>query len=419
LEGVLSGVVVETDGRFRPDYFRDRLIARSPAVVNVQQLEEQLQLFLLDPRVRRIDAEFVPGKVRGEGTLHAHIEEEDPTWSELQLINDVSPSIGGVAARPRFNYANPLRRGDWLEMSAALSHGLKEVDILYELPLTLSDTLLELEAELSDVEVVEQPFKPLDIEGRAQSYTIGLRQPFYRSLSTTIAAFLRGEYRKRSSFLFGEPFSFSQGTEDGVARVYVIRGGVDWSYRDQWQVLALRTHVSFGLDAFGATRNPENIPDGEFITWLGQVQWARRLGFLDSQLLLRLDAQLSDSPLLTMEQFTIGGVSTVRGYRENERLTDNGVVGSMEWRVPLTRLANTFGRLEIASFIDAGKAWNHDRSSMSPQTLVGVGLGLRWRYRERAWAYLYWANSLRETSRISENDLQDDGIHFGMSLGWK
>jgi hemolysin activation/secretion protein len=143
------------------------------------------------------------------------------------------------------------------------------------------------------------------------------------------------------------------------------------------------------------------------------------LGFLDSQFLLRLDAQLSDSPLLAMEQFTIGGVSTVRGYRENERLTDNGVVGSMEWRVPLTRLANTFGRLEIASFIDAGKAWNHDRSSMSPQTLVGVGLGLRWRYRERAWAYLYWANSLRETSRISENDLQDDGIHFGMSLGWK
>ncbi len=419
VEGSLSDVAVETDGRFRPDYFRDRLIARSPKVVNVQQLEEQLQLFLQDPRVKRIDAEFVPGKVRGEAILQVHIEEEEPARFEFRLSNDVSPSVGGVSGRTLFNYDNPFRRGDRLELSATVADGLKELGVRYELPLTLADTLLELEVNISDIEVVEEPFEPLDIEGRSYSYTIGLRQPFYRSLSTTMTAFIRGEYRKSSSFLFGEPFAFSQGTDDGVARVSVIRAGADWTYRDQWQVMALRTNVSVGLNVFGATHNQGNVPDGEFVTWLGQVQWARRLGFLDSQLLLRLDAQLSNSALLAMEQFTIGGEATVRGYREKERVTDNGVVGSIEWRVPMTWLDSTYGRFEIATFIDAGNSWNYNRGSTSPHTLVSAGLGLRWRIRDRARAYLYWANSLREISQISENDLQDDGIHFGFSLGWK
>ena len=36
------------------------------------------------------------------------------------------------------------------------------------------------------------------------------------------------------------------------------------------------------------------------------------------------------------EKFSLGGVNSVRGYRENELVSDNGVIGSMELRIPLS-----------------------------------------------------------------------------------
>jgi hemolysin activation/secretion protein len=38
----------------------------------------------------------------------------------------------------------------------------------------------------------------------------------------------------------------------------------------------------------------------------------------------------------SIEQFSLGGIDTVRGYRQNQIVADNGVFGSVELSVPLT-----------------------------------------------------------------------------------
>lgn len=49
---------------------------------------------------------------------------------------------------------------------------------------------------------------------------------------------------------------------------------------------------------------------------------------------LRLSGQVSDQPLVSNEEFTIGGASSVRGYVEAEALGDRGVSGTLELRSP-------------------------------------------------------------------------------------
>jgi len=48
----------------------------------------------------------------------------------------------------------------------------------------------------------------------------------------------------------------------------------------------------------------------------------------------KVQGQVADGPLVSSEQFSVGGFDTVRGYLESETLGDNGVVGNVELRSP-------------------------------------------------------------------------------------
>jgi hemolysin activation/secretion protein len=51
-------------------------------------------------------------------------------------------------------------------------------------------------------------------------------------------------------------------------------------------------------------------------------------------LVAKIDGQLASGPLISNEQYGAGGVDSVRGYTESERLGDNGIRGSIELRTP-------------------------------------------------------------------------------------
>jgi hemolysin activation/secretion protein len=52
------------------------------------------------------------------------------------------------------------------------------------------------------------------------------------------------------------------------------------------------------------------------------------------QLYGKITGQVADGPLINSEQFSAGGLDTVRGYLESEVLGDNAVVGNFEFRLP-------------------------------------------------------------------------------------
>jgi hemolysin activation/secretion protein len=52
------------------------------------------------------------------------------------------------------------------------------------------------------------------------------------------------------------------------------------------------------------------------------------------QLYGKIQGQVADGPLVSSEQFSVGGFDTVRGYLESETLGDNGIVGNVELRSP-------------------------------------------------------------------------------------
>ncbi len=101
----------------------------------------------------------------------------------------------------------------------------------------------------------------------------------------------------------------------------------------------------------------------------------------DIQLNGRVSAQFANSPLVSSEQFSAGGINTVRGYLESEDTGDSGVISSVELRSP--SLAKYVGgdvnEWRFLTFVDAAHLWL--LSPLPEQTssfnMISAGLGTR------------------------------------------
>lgn len=104
---------------------------------------------------------------------------------------------------------------------------------------------------------------------------------------------------------------------------------------------------------------------------------------------------------------------SVRGYRQDALLTDNGALVSAEARLPILRVPKIEGVLQLAPFIDVGKGWNHNGRNPSPDTLVGVGLGLLWKQGDRFTARFDWGYPLTSIEG-EKRTLQEKGLYFSV-----
>jgi hemolysin activation/secretion protein len=419
VEGRLEDIEIRTDGRLRPAYIRARLERERDRPLNVFELEKRLQLLQRDPRLERVQAQLLPAETRGLSILYVSIEEAPPFRVGADFSNARNPTIGALGGQVSASYDNLLGVGDGFFVRYEGSEGLDQVEVSVSIPLTRYDTLLTYRYQGSWADVVDDDFSVLDIKTESETFGIELRQPLYRSLRTSLETFLRGERRRAKSRIgllgIGLPVP---GADDGKTDVSVLRLGFEALHTSRKQVLSGRALLSWGIDALDSTVNSGSVPDSRFVSGLLQLQWARRLPWFGAEFVARYDMQVSNDALLTLEQFSIGGRYTVRGYRENQLVRDNGLIGSAEFRVPIYERVEPAVRIELVPFFDAGHSWSTDRGEFGQKTLMSVGIGTRMFFTRWGHLEFYWGHRLKDVSRVGEYDVQDDGIHFRIGVDW-
>ncbi len=422
IEGRLTEVRVASDERFAPDYIRGRVAPPAGEPLNVVPLQERIQVLLANPRIERVNAELGPGERAGEAILRLDVKEAPPYEIGFVYANNRSPSIGGEYAGFKAAAHNLFGRGVGLSFRAGVTGGLDETALAIAVPVTPQDTVLSVRFENNRAVVVEQPFSTLDIVSRFNTLELGVSQPFYKTAREEFALGAYYAKRENSTSLLGQPFSFTPGQTGGTSTVRSLRFSADWTDRSEVQVLAARAWIKFGLTGSGATVNP-GFPDSNFVARFAQLQWVRRLSDIGNQLVLRFDAQESNGTLLPSEKFAIGGMDSVRGYRENRLVKDRGWVASAEYRHPVGRwLPENFseraedGQIQLAAFIDAGRAADDQDLSPGRRMLASVGVGVRWDLNALSQLRLYIAKPLLKVDTANPT-LQDRGVHFSVAIG--
>ena len=180
-------------------------------------------------------------------------------------------------------------------------------------------------------------------------------------------------------------------------------------------MLALRSTFNVGLDVLDASDNGvPGDPNWDFFVWQGQAQYIRRLFNTQNHLILRVAGQWTDDKLLALEQMSVGGHDTVRGYLENQLVRDRGFSSSAEFRMPVLFDKAGNGLVQLAAFFDYGGAWNVG-GSPSPSTLYSVGLGILLAPTKHINAQLTWGYRLNHVD-LPDNNAQDLGLSFMVNV---
>ena len=415
IEGSLNKIEIEGLKHFRKEYISSRLAKAAETPVNVDKLQEALQLLQQDSRIKRINAELKPGAALGEGVLNVTIEETSPYLVSLAFNNNAPPSTGSYRGELNLAHQNLFGIGDILAVNVGLTEGANDLNASYFVPLNSRDTSLELYYRIDDSLVIETQFDGLDIKSKSDTYGMRLRQPLYKTFSKEFAVSLAGEVRQSKTSLLGREFSFSPGADDGKSKESVLRFSQEWLNRTQSTVLALHSTFSVGINAFGATLHGAEA-DGRFFSWLGQTLLIQRVGESPAQFVFRTDMQLANDSLLSIEKFSLGGMNSVRGYRKDLLVRDNGLNSSVEFRIPALLYGKGIETLQVVPFFDFGWAWNNKTDTPEPKTIYSTGLGLKWKPVQQVNLDLFYGYGLKMLSNKG-NDLQDQGLHF--QLTWQ
>lgn len=409
VEGELEGISILGLQRLQPGYVRSRIQRLTGKPLNQKSLEQALQLLQLDPVIQRVNAELTAGSTPGSNILQVTITEAPAFHAGVIFANNQSTSVGSEQGSVFVAHDNLLGFGDKFSADYGITEGLNIYNINYSVPFNALDGTIGVRYTNSGSRIIESEFRDLDIRSEAETLSFNVRQPLIHTPNSEFALGLAFDLRRSQTFILNDiPFSFTEGPEDGKSKVTVIRFSQDWLQRNANSVLAARSQFSFGIDAIDATINNSGT-DGRFFSWVGQFQWVQRLS-PRILMLAKVNTQLTPDSLLSLEKITVGGVDTVRGYGQNQLVTDNGVVGSVEVRIPLASNVET---LQLIPFFDIGTAWNNRGINADTQTIASLGLGLNWQpYKGLVLRADYGIPLIGTSDRGTS--LQDNGFNFSV-----
>jgi hemolysin activation/secretion protein len=167
-----------------------------------------------------------------------------------------------------------------------------------------------------------------------------------------------------------------------------------WPFNINYNANSIGKHYETGFSggitfAFRGTSEQEAIDfdnrrynsSANFFYFRGGIDHTQNLPW-DFQLLAALQGQATANPLVDTEQFSLGGLNTVRGYLESTVVGDNAISGTLQFQTPslLSRLPEG-NEWRFFVFLDAGYATLNDPLPEQESTFslwsYGFGTSLR------------------------------------------
>ena len=132
----------------------------------------------------------------------------------------------------------------------------------------------------------------------------------------------------------------------------------------------------------------------------------------DTLALGRMSGQVASGMLINNEQFTSGGMRSVRGYHEVEVLGDHGVSGSLEFYTPKLAMEDWdfADELRALVFLDAARASVIHQTNQQPNyyDIASSGAGLKWQLWKHFNGELYWSYPFSKTEHVNPGNQRVD-----------
>jgi len=358
----------------------------------IKEAFEGALLQLVDYPGLKYNAVVQPGTVAGTADLYLKVTEERLFSAALSLDNYGSEYTGEYRPRVDMRFYNPTKAADklYLTLLATIDPGNDLYgEVMYERPLPWGKNSLGIDYSRNAFDVGGD-LKALGLAGESEILEVFLRHTFKRSRGGNVHGLLSFASKTANT---------SQDVTIAEDDLSVLSTGLLLSdYMDQWLgggVTNLNMKVSAGFDDFLGSNDNDDIgtsrvggsgekAPSEFWKFNAELSRLQKL-WPNTSLFVRLTGQATDSMLVSVEQFALGGPDTVRAYPQAEYLMDQGYFSSVELVFNAPGFSDrpaffnrTWGELlQVSIFYDAASGWLNDPLANEEGSgyLSGVGVG--------------------------------------------
>jgi len=359
-----------------------------------------------------------PGKTPGAVDLDLKVKDQRPLHGSVELNNYSSANTTDSRASVSLSYDNLWQKQHSLGVQWQTSpENTDEVNVLvatYIAPWldTNNRVAFYVVDSKSDVASVGD----INVIGNGKIYGARFVMPLPSDRTFVHSLSMGADYKDYSEIIRLDPANKIDTPID-----YAV-----WSFQYNASQFTKASQTQWTLGANFGIRGVGNA-DSEFIDKRNKAHAnftflrgsMSRTDFLpaDWQIGSELHAQISDSPLINNEQFSAGGVHSVRGYYESQALGDNGLTASLELRTPhLFKSIQSIDDLRLLTFIEGARLKVQDALPDQDNSidLASIGLGLNLKALNSFDFSLDWGYALKDSGTIERGD---NRLNAGME--WK
>lgn len=335
-------------------------------VPNFTRVQQEIASLNRSPG-RSIAPVLKAGRTPGTVDIELKVNDQSPLHASLELSDRYSANTTHTRLTGMLRYDNLWQREHSLSMQYQTSpENTEEVKVFsatYVAPLTDGGTMLALYGVRSDSNI--SAVGDINILGRGDIYGVRAIVPLPSVNNYSHSLTVGADYKDFKEDLgFGSdsfqtpirymPFILQYGaslpdsrgvTQFGASANFAMRG------------IFSRTHECIPGDFQDQFECKRHGAKSNYLYLRGNLERVQSL-FSGFSLKAGIDGQLTDRPLISNEQYSLGGAESVRGYKESDVTGDIGFRASLELLSPsfAKYLSEKIQDLRVLAFYEGGRA---------------------------------------------------------------
>lgn len=401
IEGRIGKIVVEGNKFTKDSYILDKIDQKQNEVLKLRTLEQNIIKFNNNNDVK-LQARIQPGENFSETDIVLFANEPYPFQIVPSFDNTGRETIGVFKGGLSLSTDSLLGYRDNLTIGANLARGTTAAYTNYSFPIGNKGTRLNGLFSYNHIDVIAGSFEPLKVSGKSFNYGVSVSQPFIYNKRFKLSGDLGFNFKESTTYFDGFPLIETP--------VRTLNAGLAAEIYDKHGIWHFGNNFITGLDVLGAKKS--------FFKYEGNIYRVQKItknvtGLFRASMLLS-----PNDDLPSLEQYQLGGVSSVRGYSEGLLMGNNGYFLSAQVFFPLFILPEKIRKFPVKKiirgvvFCDHGAAFPYrpETTSTKMDYLTSVGLGLRISIYEHITATVDWGFGLgrRETEQPTAR------FHFGL-----
>ncbi|MBI4706949.1 MAG: BamA/TamA family outer membrane protein [Candidatus Omnitrophica bacterium] len=387
-------------------------------IIQYDLISRSIQMMNKNPD-RTVKAALRAGTKPGTTDVILTADTHFPLHATASFDNEGTVATGKSRIGTGFRHNNFLGLDDTLLGGYTFGQAFNGVYAYHSVPISPVGTSL-LYGFSRSKSVPKKEFAAFGLNSVAYNYSWSVHQDIYK----------KDEYLGEMFFGFDakDKTTRENAGVDNRDRLRIFSLGGNFIKRGFTSVTSFAPEFAQGVDAFGASSRGNPLASrnakSNFSKFNLGIQHKKILP-LNLQGNLKFKSQVSSTKLTPQEEFSLGGIDSVRGYPAGDYLADNALLASAELLVPAFFVPSGL-RLPYAEapfkdqttlvlFTDYG--WGDRRGALATDkkevNFVGVGAGLRFRLYNQALLRLEWGFPVGDPSITEAGHSR---FHFSVDL---